>query len=111
MNPLVTLLVILFLAEFMGIVGAVVAVPVAAAAQIVIAEIVRFRRERALARVRQEELETKHPSTVTRARSMSRRRAAPIPVSTATHERSRTFVNAERSSGGPRPSARRPFGL
>ena len=38
-NPLVTLVAILFLAEFMGIAGAVVAVPVAAAAQIVIAEI------------------------------------------------------------------------
>jgi predicted PurR-regulated permease PerM len=46
-NPLVTLLAILFLAEFMGIVGAVVAVPVAAAAQIVLAEIVTIRREQA----------------------------------------------------------------
>jgi predicted PurR-regulated permease PerM len=46
-NPLVTLLAILFLAEFMGVVGAVVAVPVAAAAQIVIAEIVAIRREQA----------------------------------------------------------------
>lgn len=46
-NQLVTLLAILFLAEFMGMVGAVVAVPVAAAAQIVIAEIVRVRREQA----------------------------------------------------------------
>ncbi len=44
-NPLVTLLAILFLVEFMGMVGAVVAVPVAAAAQIVIAEIVRLCRE------------------------------------------------------------------
>jgi putative heme transporter len=47
-NPLVTLLAILFLVEFMGVVGAVVAVPVAAAAQVVIAEIVTVRRERAL---------------------------------------------------------------
>ncbi len=46
-NPLVTLLAILFLVEFMGILGAVVAVPVAAAAQIVIAEIVTIRREQA----------------------------------------------------------------
>jgi putative heme transporter len=46
-NPLVTLVAILFLAEFMGMVGAVVAVPVAAAAQIVIAEIVAIRREQA----------------------------------------------------------------
>jgi putative heme transporter len=44
-NPLVTLLAILVLADFMGIVGAVVAVPVAAAAQIIIAEIVTIRRE------------------------------------------------------------------
>ena len=46
-NPLVTLLAILFLAEFMGVMGAVVAVPVAAAAQIVIAEIMASRREQA----------------------------------------------------------------
>jgi len=46
-NPLVTLLAILFLVEFMGVVGALVAVPVAAAAQIVIAEIVSLRREQA----------------------------------------------------------------
>jgi putative heme transporter len=45
-NPLVTLLAILFLVEFMGVAGAVVAVPVAAAAQIVIAEIVTIRRSR-----------------------------------------------------------------
>ncbi len=45
-NPLVTLLAILFLVEFMGVAGAVVAVPVAAAAQIVIAELVALRRER-----------------------------------------------------------------
>jgi predicted PurR-regulated permease PerM len=46
-NPLVTLLAILFLVEFMGVAGAVVAVPVAAATQIVIAEIVTIRREQA----------------------------------------------------------------
>lgn len=45
-NPLVTLLAILFLVEFMGVVGAVVAVPAAAAAQIVLAELVAIRRER-----------------------------------------------------------------
>jgi putative heme transporter len=46
-NPLVTLLAILFLVEFMGIAGAVVAVPLAAAAQIVIAEMARLRRDQA----------------------------------------------------------------
>ncbi len=46
-NPLVTLLSILFLVEFMGVAGAVVAVPVAAAAQVFIAEIVTVRREQA----------------------------------------------------------------
>ncbi|WP_242333303.1 AI-2E family transporter [Anaeromyxobacter sp. SG66] len=45
-NPLVTLLAILFLVEFMGVVGAVVAVPLAAAAQVVIAELVTVRRSR-----------------------------------------------------------------
>jgi len=47
-NQLVTLLAILFLAELMGAAGAVVAVPVAAAAQIVVAEVVAMRRERTL---------------------------------------------------------------
>jgi predicted PurR-regulated permease PerM len=46
-NQLVTLLAILFLVEFMGLAGAVLAVPLAAAGQIVIAEIARFRREQA----------------------------------------------------------------
>ncbi len=46
-NPLVTLLAILFLAEFMGIAGAVLAVPVAAAAQIVMREILALRRIKA----------------------------------------------------------------
>lgn len=45
MNPLVTLLAILFLAEFMGIAGAVIAVPIAAAAQIVARELLTLRRE------------------------------------------------------------------
>jgi predicted PurR-regulated permease PerM len=44
-NPLVTLLAILFLVEFMGIAGAVVAVPVAAAAQILLAEWLAAARE------------------------------------------------------------------
>lgn len=44
-NPLVTLLAILFLAEFMGIAGAVIAVPIAAAAQIVARELLTLRRE------------------------------------------------------------------
>jgi putative heme transporter len=46
-NPLVTLLAILFLAEFMGMMRAVVAVPVAAAIQVVVAEVVSLRRDRA----------------------------------------------------------------
>lgn len=52
-NPLVTLLAILFLVEFMGIAGAVVAVPLAAAAQIIVAEIVALRREARLLLERQ----------------------------------------------------------
>jgi predicted PurR-regulated permease PerM len=43
-NPLITLLAILFLAEFMGIAGAVLAVPVAAALQIVMREVLALRR-------------------------------------------------------------------
>jgi predicted PurR-regulated permease PerM len=43
-NPLVTLLAILFLAELMGIAGAILAVPVAAAAQIVMREVLVLRR-------------------------------------------------------------------
>lgn len=46
-NQLVTLLAMLFLAELMGTVGAVVAVPVAAAAQVFVAEILVMRREQA----------------------------------------------------------------
>jgi putative heme transporter len=46
-NPLVTLLAILFLVEFMGIAGAVVAVPLAAAAQVLIAEVAAVRRAQA----------------------------------------------------------------
>jgi len=44
-NPLLTILSILFLAEFMGIAGAVIAVPIAAAAQIVARELLAMRRE------------------------------------------------------------------
>lgn len=43
-NPLITLLAILFLAELMGIAGAILAVPVAAAAQIVMRELLMLRR-------------------------------------------------------------------
>jgi predicted PurR-regulated permease PerM len=46
-NPLVTLLAILFLAELMGIAGAILAVPAAAAVQIVGREVLAFRRSRA----------------------------------------------------------------
>jgi predicted PurR-regulated permease PerM len=45
-NPLVTLLAILFLAELMGVAGAILAVPVAAAVQIVVREVLVFRRTR-----------------------------------------------------------------
>jgi predicted PurR-regulated permease PerM len=44
-NPLVTLLAMLFLVEFMGLAGALLAVPLAAAAQIVILELRLVRRE------------------------------------------------------------------
>lgn len=46
LNPLVILLTALFFAELAGIPGALVAVPAAAAAQIVLGEIFRARRER-----------------------------------------------------------------
>jgi predicted PurR-regulated permease PerM len=45
-NPLVTLLAVLFCAELGGVVGAVVAVPVAATAQIITREVLLFRNER-----------------------------------------------------------------
>ncbi|MBJ6760453.1 AI-2E family transporter [Myxococcaceae bacterium JPH2] len=45
-NPLVTLLAVLFCAELGGVVGAVVAVPVAATAQIIAREVLLFRQER-----------------------------------------------------------------
>src|SRR5207302_5084856 len=44
-NPLVTTLAILFMAEFMGLPGAVIAVPAAATAQILVWEILALRRE------------------------------------------------------------------
>ncbi|NMO23213.1 AI-2E family transporter, partial [Pyxidicoccus fallax] len=45
-NPLIVLLAVLFCAELAGVVGAVVAVPVAAAAQIITREVLQFRQER-----------------------------------------------------------------
>jgi predicted PurR-regulated permease PerM len=45
-NPLIILLSILFFAEVAGIIGAVMAVPVAAASQVVLRELLRVRRER-----------------------------------------------------------------
>lgn len=45
-NPLLTLLAIMFLAEFMGVAGAVIAVPLAAVGQIVLAEYLVLRRQR-----------------------------------------------------------------
>jgi putative heme transporter len=44
-NPLVTTLAILFMAEFMGLPGAVIAVPAAATAQILVREILSLRKE------------------------------------------------------------------
>jgi predicted PurR-regulated permease PerM len=44
-NPLVTLLAILFLVEFMGVAGALLAVPLAAVAQIVLLPVLVMRRE------------------------------------------------------------------
>ena len=46
LDPLVTLLGVLFLAELLGIAGAVVAVPAVALAQIVVRELIAARRER-----------------------------------------------------------------
>jgi len=45
-NPLIILLAVLFCAELGGIVGAVVAVPVAATVQVVVREVILFRQER-----------------------------------------------------------------
>ncbi|RKH61795.1 AI-2E family transporter [Corallococcus llansteffanensis] len=50
-NPLITLLAVLFCVELAGIVGAVVAVPVAAAVQIIVREVLLFRQERRSAAV------------------------------------------------------------
>ncbi|WP_233601582.1 MULTISPECIES: AI-2E family transporter [Corallococcus] len=50
-NPLVTLLAVLFCVELAGIVGAVVAVPVAATLQIIVREVLLFRQERRAAAV------------------------------------------------------------
>jgi predicted PurR-regulated permease PerM len=44
-NPLVVILSVLFLGEMAGIVGAIIAVPVVAALQIVVREILRVRRQ------------------------------------------------------------------
>jgi predicted PurR-regulated permease PerM len=44
-NPLVVTLSVLFLGEIGGIIGAVVAVPVVAALQIIVREVLRRRRE------------------------------------------------------------------
>jgi predicted PurR-regulated permease PerM len=49
-NPLVTTLAILFLAEFMGLPGAIIAVPLAATAQILLHEIVAARADARAAR-------------------------------------------------------------
>ena len=44
-NPLVTTLAILFMAEFLGLPGAIIAVPAAATAQILVREILSLRKE------------------------------------------------------------------
>nr|WP_217439420.1 AI-2E family transporter [Myxococcus sp. CA033] len=49
-NPLLILLAVLFCAELAGVVGAVVAVPVAATVQILVREMLLFRQERRIAR-------------------------------------------------------------
>ena len=46
LNPLVALVAVVFLAELTGLIGAIIAVPVAAVAQILLKELIRFRRER-----------------------------------------------------------------
>ena len=51
LDPLITLLGVLFLAELLGIAGAVVAVPAVALGQIVIRELLAARRERHSAEV------------------------------------------------------------
>ncbi|HVG63019.1 MAG TPA: AI-2E family transporter [Hyalangium sp.] len=48
-NPLLTLLAVLFCAELAGVVGAMVAVPVVATAQIILRELLLLRQERGLA--------------------------------------------------------------
>jgi len=48
-NPLLILLAVLFCAELAGVVGAVVAVPVVATAQIILRELLQLRQERAMA--------------------------------------------------------------
>jgi predicted PurR-regulated permease PerM len=45
-NPLVVILSVLFLGEMAGIVGAIIAVPVVAALQIIVREVLRVRRQR-----------------------------------------------------------------
>jgi predicted PurR-regulated permease PerM len=45
-NPLIVLLSIIFFSEIAGIIGAILAVPLTAAIQIVLREVLRIRRER-----------------------------------------------------------------
>jgi putative heme transporter len=46
LDPLMTFLAVLFLADLLGVIGAVVAVPVVALAQILARELLALRRER-----------------------------------------------------------------
>jgi len=57
LDPLVTLLGVLFLAELLGIAGAIVAVPAVALAQILIRELLAARRDRLSAEAARLELE------------------------------------------------------
>jgi predicted PurR-regulated permease PerM len=45
-NPLVVILSVLFLGEMGGIIGAIIAVPVVAALQVIVREVLRVRRQR-----------------------------------------------------------------
>jgi len=44
-NPLVVILSVLFLGEMAGIIGAIIAVPVVAALQVIVRELLRVRRQ------------------------------------------------------------------
>ncbi len=74
LDPLVTLLGILFLAELLGIAGAVVAVPAIALAHIVVRELHAARRQRLAA----EAAATEHPAALAESRPAVEERT-PVP--------------------------------